>query len=233
MAASLSPGAAVPAAPRPPLLCLCCSWARVTWQRLAPSATASWVWALAGGPRWRLPSGWQSLSFLASSATMQVCVGGGLGVRGGGACLLAGRAHHPFGNDAGVGVHRLCVCVYVCKLGLEPPSLVPGCPLPYTLHPPLPWPFPDILIPPGQHAPSLAYLDPVPPPPLAEVMAAVREVLPIAVAMLPINAAVYVFDGVITGASDFKFMAGGCGHGRAGQVGGACVYWYRNGGVRP
>lgn len=35
-----------------------------------------------------------------------------------------------------------------------------------------------------------------------------RQVLPIAVAMLPINAAVYVFDGVITGASDFKFMAG-------------------------
>lgn len=35
-----------------------------------------------------------------------------------------------------------------------------------------------------------------------------RQVLPIAVAMLPINAAVYVFDGIITGASDFKFMAG-------------------------
>lgn len=42
----------------------------------------------------------------------------------------------------------------------------------------------------------------------AEVEAAVRQVLPIAVAMLPINAAVYVFDGIITGASDFKFMAG-------------------------
>lgn len=42
----------------------------------------------------------------------------------------------------------------------------------------------------------------------ADVEAAVRQVLPIAVAMLPINAAVYVFDGVITGASDFKFMAG-------------------------
>ena len=40
--------------------------------------------------------------------------------------------------------------------------------------------------------------------------AAVREVLPIAVAMLPVNAAVYVFDGIITGASDFRFMAGGC-----------------------
>ncbi|KAL4419186.1 hypothetical protein ABPG77_007776 [Micractinium sp. CCAP 211/92] len=42
----------------------------------------------------------------------------------------------------------------------------------------------------------------------ADVEAAVRQVLPIAVAMLPINAAVYVFDGIITGASDFKFMAG-------------------------
>lgn len=42
----------------------------------------------------------------------------------------------------------------------------------------------------------------------AAVEAAVREVLPIAVAMLPINAAVYVFDGIVTGASDFKFMAG-------------------------
>ncbi|PRW33758.1 MATE efflux family [Chlorella sorokiniana] len=42
----------------------------------------------------------------------------------------------------------------------------------------------------------------------AEVGAAVRAVLPIAVAMLPINAAVYVFDGIITGAADFKFMAG-------------------------
>lgn len=35
-----------------------------------------------------------------------------------------------------------------------------------------------------------------------------RAILPIAVAMLPINAAVYVFDGIITGAADFKFMAG-------------------------
>lgn len=42
----------------------------------------------------------------------------------------------------------------------------------------------------------------------AEVEAAVRQVLPIAVAMLPINAAVYVFDGIITGAADFRFMAG-------------------------
>ncbi|EFN56963.1 hypothetical protein CHLNCDRAFT_51240 [Chlorella variabilis] len=43
---------------------------------------------------------------------------------------------------------------------------------------------------------------------VAEVIAAVREILPIAVAMLPVNAAVYVFDGIITGAADFKFMAG-------------------------
>ena len=35
-----------------------------------------------------------------------------------------------------------------------------------------------------------------------------RQVLPIAVAMLPVNAAVYVFDGIITGAADFRFMAG-------------------------
>ena len=37
-----------------------------------------------------------------------------------------------------------------------------------------------------------------------------HRALRIAVAMLPINAAVYVFDGVITGAADFKFMAGEC-----------------------
>ena len=35
-----------------------------------------------------------------------------------------------------------------------------------------------------------------------------REILPITVAMLPINAAVYVFDGITTGAADFRFMAG-------------------------
>jgi len=46
----------------------------------------------------------------------------------------------------------------------------------------------------------------------------VRAVLPIAVAMLPVNAAVYVFDGIITGASDFKFMAGVCGFSGAGQA---------------
>lgn len=54
----------------------------------------------------------------------------------------------------------------------------------------------------------------------AEVGAAVRAVLPIAVAMLPINAAVYVFDGIITGAADFKFMAGAQGHTRP-----ACLRW--------
>ena len=42
-----------------------------------------------------------------------------------------------------------------------------------------------------------------------DVTAAVREVLPLAVAMLPVNAAVYVFDGVLVGASDFRFLAGG------------------------
>ena len=47
-------------------------------------------------------------------------------------------------------------------------------------------------------------------PPAADVEAAVREILPIAVAMLPINAAVYVFDGIVTGAADFRFMAGAC-----------------------
>ncbi|GAB4812989.1 hypothetical protein N2152v2_000035 [Parachlorella kessleri] len=42
----------------------------------------------------------------------------------------------------------------------------------------------------------------------AAVEAAVQGVLPLAVAMLPVNAAVYVLDGVLVGASDFKFMAG-------------------------
>jgi MATE family multidrug resistance protein len=40
------------------------------------------------------------------------------------------------------------------------------------------------------------------------VTAATEAILPIAVAMLPINAAVYVFDGILVGASDFKWMAG-------------------------
>lgn len=34
------------------------------------------------------------------------------------------------------------------------------------------------------------------------------SILPLAVGMLPINAMVYVFDGILVGASDFKFMAG-------------------------
>lgn len=40
------------------------------------------------------------------------------------------------------------------------------------------------------------------------VIASVASILPIAVAMLPINAAVYVFDGILVGSSDFKWMAG-------------------------
>ena len=45
-----------------------------------------------------------------------------------------------------------------------------------------------------------------------------REILPIAVAMLPINAAVYVFDGIVTGAADFRFMAGACAAGWLGVL---------------
>ncbi len=41
--------------------------------------------------------------------------------------------------------------------------------------------------------------------------AAAAAVLPLAIAMLPVNAAVYVLDGVFVGASDFKFLAGECG----------------------
>ena len=32
--------------------------------------------------------------------------------------------------------------------------------------------------------------------------------MPIAVAMLPVNSAVYVLDGCLVGASDFKYLAG-------------------------
>ncbi len=42
----------------------------------------------------------------------------------------------------------------------------------------------------------------------AGVTSATEAILPLAVAMLPINAAVYVFDGILVGASDFKWMAG-------------------------
>lgn len=44
-----------------------------------------------------------------------------------------------------------------------------------------------------------------------EVGAAVVQVLPIAVGMMPVNAAVYVLDGVFVGASDFRFMAAAMG----------------------
>lgn len=42
----------------------------------------------------------------------------------------------------------------------------------------------------------------------AEVVAAVASVLPLAIWLMPANAAVYVLDGVLVGASDFRFMAG-------------------------
>lgn len=42
----------------------------------------------------------------------------------------------------------------------------------------------------------------------AGVTSAAEAILPLAVAMLPINSAVYVFDGILVGASDFKWMAG-------------------------
>lgn len=40
------------------------------------------------------------------------------------------------------------------------------------------------------------------------VTAEVTRLLPLAVGMLPVNAVVYVLDGVLVGASDFKFLAG-------------------------
>lgn len=42
----------------------------------------------------------------------------------------------------------------------------------------------------------------------AAVQATVLSILPIAVGMLPINAAVYVLDGILVGSSDFQWMAG-------------------------
>jgi len=42
----------------------------------------------------------------------------------------------------------------------------------------------------------------------AEVQAMVVSILPLAVGMLPLNAAVYVLDGIMVGASDFRWMAG-------------------------
>jgi Na+-driven multidrug efflux pump len=42
----------------------------------------------------------------------------------------------------------------------------------------------------------------------ADVAAAVWALLPLVICMLPLNALVYVLDGVLLGASDFKFLAG-------------------------
>lgn len=42
----------------------------------------------------------------------------------------------------------------------------------------------------------------------ADIDAAVHSILPLAIGMVPINAAVYVLDGILVGASDFKFLAG-------------------------
>jgi len=41
-----------------------------------------------------------------------------------------------------------------------------------------------------------------------EVDAAIFSLLPLAVAMLPINSLVYVLDGCLVGASDFRYLAG-------------------------
>lgn len=40
-----------------------------------------------------------------------------------------------------------------------------------------------------------------------QVRSLVLQLLPLAVAMLPVNSLVYVLDGVLVGASDFKFLA--------------------------
>jgi Na+-driven multidrug efflux pump len=42
----------------------------------------------------------------------------------------------------------------------------------------------------------------------ADVAAAVWSLLPLVIGMLPLNALVYVLDGVLLGASDFQFLAG-------------------------
>lgn len=42
----------------------------------------------------------------------------------------------------------------------------------------------------------------------AEVAVAVWALLPLVICMLPLNALVYVLDGILVGASDFKFLAG-------------------------
>ena len=41
-----------------------------------------------------------------------------------------------------------------------------------------------------------------------QVTAAIEDLVPVAIAMLPVNAAVYVLDGCLVGASDFKYLAG-------------------------
>ena len=42
----------------------------------------------------------------------------------------------------------------------------------------------------------------------AEVDAAIFALVPLAVAMLPVNSLVYVLDGCLVGAGDFKYLAG-------------------------
>jgi hypothetical protein len=42
----------------------------------------------------------------------------------------------------------------------------------------------------------------------SQVTEAIEDLVPVAVAMLPVNAAVYVLDGCLVGASDFKYLAG-------------------------
>lgn len=41
-----------------------------------------------------------------------------------------------------------------------------------------------------------------------DVAAAVWALLPLVICMLPLNALVYVLDGIMVGASDFKYLAG-------------------------
>jgi Na+-driven multidrug efflux pump len=42
----------------------------------------------------------------------------------------------------------------------------------------------------------------------ADVTALTSSLLPLAVAMVPLNALMYVLDGILVGASDFKYLAG-------------------------
>lgn len=43
----------------------------------------------------------------------------------------------------------------------------------------------------------------------ADVAALTSSLLPLAVGMVPLNALMYVLDGILVGASDFKYLAGG------------------------